>query len=140
MLCGFSARSTEKPHRRTLRKRTAVPEPMEGLPMAIEAVVIESIQLHYRQGMRAILGLSYLLLVLLYAYSRIQLIDDAYIFLRYAHNIARGYGYVYNVGSPVEGATSISWTLVLAAIDAIGLPLERATEALAFGIELAIVA
>ena len=94
----------------------------------------------YRLGMRATLCLSCLVLVLLYAYSRIQLIDDAFIFLRYAHNIARGYGYVYNVGAPVEGATSISWTLVLAAIDWVGLPLERATEALSFGVELAIVA
>jgi hypothetical protein len=93
----------------------------------------------YQQAMRAIFGLSCVLLVLLYAYSRIQLIDDAYIFLRYAHNIARGYGYVYNIGSPVEGATSTSWTLALAAIDWIGLPLERATEALSFGLELAIV-
>ncbi len=97
-------------------------------------------QSQYRLGMRAALCLSCLFLVLLYGYSRIQLIDDAYIFLRYAHNIARGYGYVYNVGTPVEGATSISWTLVLAAIDRIGLPLERATEALSFGLELAIVA
>jgi hypothetical protein len=96
--------------------------------------------LAYRHGMRAILGLSFLLLILLYAYSRIQLIDDAYIFLRYAHNIARGYGYVYNIGSPVEGATSTSWTLILAAIDWLGLPLERATEALSFGLELATVA
>jgi hypothetical protein len=94
----------------------------------------------YRLGMCAILCLSCLFLGLLYAYSRIQLIDDAYIFLRYAHNIARGYGYVYNVGVPVEGATSISWTLMLAAIDWSGLPLERATEALSFGVELAIVA
>ncbi|MEO7911929.1 MAG: hypothetical protein ABIV47_19980 [Roseiflexaceae bacterium] len=80
------------------------------------------------------------MLVLLYAYSRIQLIDDAFIFLRYAHNIARGNGYVYNVGASVEGTTSISWTLVLAAIDWIGLPLERATEALSFGLEVAIIA
>lgn len=94
----------------------------------------------YRLGMRATLCLSCLVLVLLYAYSRIQLIDDAFIFLRYAHNIARGYGYVYNVGASVEGATSISWTLMLAAIDWIGLPLEHATEALLFGLELAIVA
>jgi hypothetical protein len=94
----------------------------------------------YRLGMCAAFCLSCLVLVLLYAYSRIQLIDDAFIFLRYAHNIARGYGYVYNIGAPVEGATSISWTLVLAAIDWGGLPLERATEALSFGLELAIVA
>ncbi len=110
---------------------------MIGLAHAEEDRPLQS---RYRLGMRATLGMSWLFLILLYAYSRIQLIDDAYIFLRYAHNIARGYGYVYNVGAPVEGATSISWTLMLAAIDWIGLPLERATEALAFGLELAIIA
>jgi hypothetical protein len=38
--------------------------------------------------------------------------DDAFIFARYAHNLAHGDGFVYNPGERVEGATSILWTLM----------------------------
>ena len=42
-------------------------------------------------------------------------IDDAYIFLVYARNLADGHGFVYNVGGEaVEGFTSLLWTLVCA--------------------------
>lgn len=42
--------------------------------------------------------------------------DDAYIFFRYAENIARGFGPVFNRGGPaVEGFTSPIWTGLLAA-------------------------
>lgn len=40
--------------------------------------------------------------------------DDAYIFARYAQNIADGNGFVYNKGEHVEGATSLLWTLMAA--------------------------
>ncbi|MBK9710483.1 MAG: hypothetical protein IPO81_03975 [Kouleothrix sp.] len=94
----------------------------------------------YRIGMLTLLAASFSILLLFYAYGRIQLVDDAYIFLRYAHNLARGDGYVYNAGAPVEGTTSVLWTLSLAAADRLGLPLERATEALSLAAELAILA
>lgn len=38
--------------------------------------------------------------------------DDAFIFARYAHNMAQGHGFVYNIGERVEGATSFLWTLL----------------------------
>jgi arabinofuranosyltransferase len=41
--------------------------------------------------------------------------DDAYVSFRYARNLVRGHGLVYNVGEPVEGYTNFLWT-VLAAI------------------------
>ncbi|MEP6774750.1 MAG: hypothetical protein ABJA50_04065 [Chloroflexota bacterium] len=41
------------------------------------------------------------------------LVDDAYIFLRYAHNLASGAGLVFNPGDPVEGYTSPLWTLLM---------------------------
>lgn len=44
---------------------------------------------------------------------RAGLIDDAYIFLRYAGNIAAGHGAVFNIGERVEGFTSPLWTLLL---------------------------
>lgn len=40
--------------------------------------------------------------------------DDAYIFARYAQNIADGNGFVYNKGEYTEGATSFLWTLIAA--------------------------
>jgi len=41
--------------------------------------------------------------------------DDAYIFARYANNLAQGNGFVYNNGERVEGATSLLWTFIAAA-------------------------
>lgn len=41
-------------------------------------------------------------------------IDDVYIFLRYARNIAEGHGIRYNLeGPPTEGISSALWTLIL---------------------------
>lgn len=40
--------------------------------------------------------------------------DDAYIFFRYANNLAEGRGLAFNPGEPSVGVTSILWTLVLA--------------------------
>ena len=41
------------------------------------------------------------------------LIDDAYISLRYARNLAEGKGLVFNLGERVEGYTNFLWTLLL---------------------------
>ncbi len=43
-------------------------------------------------------------------------IDDAYITLRYARNLAEGFGFVFNVGERVYGTTTPLYTIVLAAI------------------------
>ena len=45
--------------------------------------------------------------------------DDAYIHFRYAENIARGKGFVYNDGERVLGSGAIPWNLTLAAIAAL---------------------
>ncbi len=46
--------------------------------------------------------------------------DDAYMFLRYAHNLLRGYGFSWNPGEgPVYGITSIGYTVVVAAVRAV---------------------
>lgn len=47
-------------------------------------------------------------------------IDDADIFLVYAQNMAAGHGFVYNIGGePVEGFTSMLWTLLCAGLASI---------------------
>jgi hypothetical protein len=40
--------------------------------------------------------------------------DDAYIFARYAQNLADGKGFVYNAGEYTEGVTSLLWTIMAA--------------------------
>ena len=70
------------------------------------------------------------LFLLLVAFSSTNLADDSYIFLRFARNIASGYGYVYNVGTPVEGVTSLSWTLLITVFALIGAPLETSARIL----------
>ena len=40
--------------------------------------------------------------------------DDAYVSFRYARNLVRGEGLVYNVGDRVEGYTNFLWTLLAA--------------------------
>ena len=48
-------------------------------------------------------------------------IDDAYISARYARNLVRGYGLVYNPGERVMGYTNLSLTLIEALAEQFGL-------------------
>jgi hypothetical protein len=41
--------------------------------------------------------------------------DDAFLSFRYARNLVRGHGLVFNVGERVEGYTNFLWTLLVAA-------------------------
>lgn len=72
-----------------------------------------------------------LLLALAYGGSRAvldaDLVDDAYIFLRYAANVAAGHGPVFNPGERVEGYTSPLWLALLTLPAAMGLDLEVAS-------------
>lgn len=43
-------------------------------------------------------------------------IDDAFITFRYARNLARGFGLVFNPGDYVEGYTNFLWTVLLGAV------------------------
>ncbi len=54
--------------------------------------------------------------------SGVEAIDDAYISLRYARNLVRGVGLVYNPGEYVQGYTNFSWVLIMAGVLAAGLP------------------
>ena len=63
------------------------------------------------------LGLVLPMVVLLANMVRLRsfTIDDAYISYRYARNLARGLGLVYNEGERIEGYTNFLWTVLLAA-------------------------
>lgn len=62
------------------------------------------------------LALWAILLVLLYLPCMLGswMMDDAYISFRYAQNLVRGNGLVYNPGEVVEGYTNFAWTLLAA--------------------------
>ena len=51
---------------------------------------------------------------LVLAWRQASLVDDAFISFRYAENLARGRGLVWNVGERVEGYTNFLWTVLLA--------------------------
>src|SRR5262249_60894756 len=54
-------------------------------------------------------------------------LDDSWIHLQFARNLAEGRGFVYNTGTPVAGSTAPLWTLTLAAVFALlGVHLFRA--------------
>lgn len=46
--------------------------------------------------------------------------DDSFISFRYAHNLARGHGLVFNPGERVEGYTNFLWTMLMAGAIAVG--------------------
>ena len=53
-----------------------------------------------------------------------DLIDDAYITVHYAQNLAAGHGWVWNEGSaPTDGTTAPLWTVVLSVVLWLHLPL-----------------
>ena len=86
---------------------------------------------------RGALLLTLVVFGLLLALDWILPIDDAYIYFRYALNLARGHGYVYNVGEAVEGATGVLWTLVLTPFAGLGLDLELTSRLLGIACSVA---
>lgn len=53
------------------------------------------------------------------------ILDDAYIFFRYAENIANGFGFVWNIGeAPVEGYTSFIYLILLVSAKIVTIDLE----------------
>lgn len=56
--------------------------------------------------------------------------DDALIVARYARNIVRGHGWVYNVGERVEGYTSFVWVAVAAGLGKVGVDFVHAVQSM----------
>jgi arabinofuranosyltransferase len=74
-----------------------------------------------RAGWAILLGIA--ALCAWFAWMAVYQVDDAFIVYRYAANLARGEGFVFNPGERVEGVTCFLWTLVLAPWAAAGLRL-----------------
>jgi hypothetical protein len=87
----------------------------------------------------AVAGLGALFLLTSYLTGS-GIVDDAYIFLRYARNIWGGYGAVFNPGEAVEGYTSPGWLAILTFLWPIPIPAPQlavaASAALAFVVVL----
>lgn len=60
------------------------------------------------------------------------MLDDAFIFFRYAENWVAGHGPVYNAGEHVEGYTSFTWMALLAGCHRVGLDTVWASKLLGF--------
>jgi hypothetical protein len=74
---------------------------------------LDSPQLRRRAWLAALAAVAAAAAVhVLYYFPRA--VDDMYIFLRYAENLAQGHGLVYNPGERVEGFSSPAWVLLLA--------------------------
>jgi len=67
-------------------------------------------------------------------------IDDALITYRYADNIATGIGFVYNPGEHILGTSTPLYTLILATLRLLGIPVPLASNVLNFLASIAIVA
>jgi arabinofuranosyltransferase len=86
-----------------------------------------------RVALAALLALTALICL---RYARFEVVDDAYISLRYARNLVEGHGLVFNVGERVEGYTNFLWVVLLAlpAYAAIPLPLASKVLGTAFAL------
>jgi len=60
------------------------------------------------------------------------IVDDGFIFFRYADNLAHGLGPVYNLGEHVEGFSSPLWTLILSLCSVLTPDLELASSVLGY--------
>ncbi|MBI2390280.1 MAG: hypothetical protein HYV09_11885 [Deltaproteobacteria bacterium] len=66
--------------------------------------------------------------------------DDAYISFRYAHNLVKGKGLVFNPGDRLEGYTNFLWTLLMVPFEALGWDLFQVCEFLGTGFSIAVIA
>jgi hypothetical protein len=60
------------------------------------------------------------------------IIDDAYIYCRYADNLVEGHGFVFNRGERVEGNTSFLQTILLSLLITAGMDGRMAAMASSF--------
>lgn len=64
-------------------------------------------------------------------------VDDSYISYRYARNVSRGWGLVYNHGERIEGYTNFLWTMILGGAVSLGLDPDTAAKVLGAGCAVA---
>ena len=55
-----------------------------------------------------------LVLLMLFAFQKVKLVDDAFISFRYAKNLVEGHGLVFNPGERIEGYSNFLWVILMA--------------------------
>ena len=90
---------------------------------------------HSRLIDAATLGVFLLLIAALSHQLLPALVDDSFIYLRIAANIANGDGWVYNLGENANAATSVLYTLLLVAVGIL-TGFDANTLAIAYGVTL----
>jgi hypothetical protein len=78
-------------------------------------------------------------LALAHSIVYLQPFEDSFITYRYARNVARGLGFVFNAGERVEGYTSFLWTVLLSVVSWLDGSLLLTSQALSIGAGLLIV-
>ncbi len=69
-----------------------------------------------RETLRCVLLIVTALAAVSWAWSLMWASDDAYITFRYAENLVKGHGLVYNPGERVEGYTDFLWAIIAAVV------------------------
>lgn len=104
---------------------------MQSAAPTLPPIALESRRSAASLGLWLGVALCLLLGVLLFQLTNGQVdVDDAPITYRYAENLARGAGYVYNEGEWVQGTSTPLYTLVLAGLAWLGIAPERSSAAL----------
>ncbi len=104
---------------------------MQSAAPTLSPIALESRRSAASLGLWLGVALCLLLGVLLFQLTNGQVdVDDAPITYRYAENLARGAGYVYNEGEWVQGTSTPLYTLVLAGLAWLGIAPERSSAAL----------
>src|SRR5947209_17045602 len=85
----------------------------------------------YERNFRLIL-LAAIAALLLLAWWHRFIMDDAFISFRYADNLVRGWGLVWNEGERIEGYTNFLWTMLIAA--ALAAHLDAVASSMALGL------
>ena len=97
-----------------------------AMPWAIAFIALASAPVRkwwsfVRRPLRAAIYAALVVAAVAWAWHLMSLFDDAYISLRYARNLVRGHGLVFNIDDRVEGYTNFLWTMILAGGLAAGL-------------------
>lgn len=75
---------------------------------------LRGLAMRVRKPVRAVILIILAVLAIRWGWSLLWASDDAYISFRYAENLVRGHGLVFNPGERVEGYTDFLWTLIAA--------------------------
>jgi hypothetical protein len=104
--------------------------------LAAKLEAVPTLAVRARLGVQAVATV----LAVYWAWQLRWLCDDAFISFRYAENLARGLGFVWNREDRVEGYTNFLWTLILAGAKWVGLDIGQSSVVLSLASFAALIA